>query len=116
MYSIQGIPSTLVFGGQDLKAPDHVLDLMTADRRNSRVKGPRPSRSIGLESLSARGERRVEGTTCDDRIEAIARAAEADRLDSGWSLRELEARREALPDEANGVLQVATLLDDWSQF
>lgn len=35
-----------------------------------------------------------------------AAIAEADRLDPGWRLDEIEANRKVLPDEANGALQV----------
>jgi ABC-type transport system involved in multi-copper enzyme maturation permease subunit len=38
--------------------------------------------------------------------------AEADRLDPGWRLEELEARRNAVPDERNASLQVPAIPDE----
>lgn len=37
--------------------------------------------------------------------------AEVDRLDPGWRIEEIEARREVLPDASNGALRVAEIMD-----
>lgn len=95
--------------------PESPMDPHDRQRRFARL-GPGVWRVVGVSFLVAPlvvlfiGHRSINAA----RRDAIA---QADRVDPGWRLRELQAKREVVPDEQNAAVRVAAVVkalpDDW---